>query len=62
MPQKSTLCAGARSPWSTSDLDYTAHETDSNDDYAEQDDYTVEKILSPRPNASVPGGLEFKVR
>ena len=31
-------------------------------DYAEQDDYTVEKILGQRPNASAPGGLEFKVR
>ena len=39
-----------------------AHEADSDDDYAEQDDYTVEKILAQRPNASAPGGLEFKVR
>ena len=31
-------------------------------DYAEQDDYTVEKILAQRPKASAPGGLEFKVR
>ena len=43
-------------------LDYTAHEADSDDDYAEQDDYTIEKILAQRPNASAPGGLEFKVR
>ena len=43
-------------------LDYTAYEADSDDDYAEQDDYTVEKILAQRPNASAPGGLEFKVR
>ena len=43
-------------------LDYAAHEADSDDDYAEQDDYTVEKILAQRPNASAPGGLEFKVR
>ena len=42
--------------------DYTAHEADSDDDYPEQDDYTVEKILAQRPNASAPGGLEFKVR
>ena len=35
-------------------LDYAAHEADSDDDYAEQDDYTVEH--------SAPGGLEFKVR
>ena len=43
-------------------LDYAAHEADSDDDYAEQDDYTVEKILAQRPNTSAPGGLEFKVR
>ena len=43
-------------------LDYTAHEADSDDDYAEQDDYIVEKILAHRPNRSVPGGLEFRVR
>ena len=43
-------------------LDYAAHEADSYDDYAEQDDYTVEKILAQHPNASAPGGLEFKVR
>ena len=43
-------------------LDYAAHEADSDDDYAEQDDYTVEKILVQRPGASAPGGLEFKVR
>ena len=42
-------------------LDYTAHEADSDDDYPEQDDYTVEKILAQHPNASAPGGLEFKV-
>ena len=42
-------------------LDYAAHEADSDDDYAEQDDYTVEKILAQRPSASAPGGLEFKV-
>ena len=43
-------------------LDYTAHEADSDDDYAQQDDYTVEKILAQRPSASAPEGLEFKVR
>ena len=43
-------------------LDYTAHEANSDDDYAEQDDYTVEKILAQCPNASATGGLEFKVR
>ena len=34
---------------------YTAGEADSDDDYAEQDDYTVEKILAQRPSASAPG-------
>ena len=43
-------------------LSYAAHEADSDEDYAEQDDYTVEKILAQRPKASAPGGLEFKVR
>ena len=43
-------------------LDYAAHEADSDDNYAEQDNYTVEKILAQRPNASAPRGLEFKVR
>ena len=43
-------------------LDYAAHEADSDGDYAEQDDYTVEKILAQPPNTSAPGGLEFKVR
>ena len=43
-------------------LSYAAHEADSDDDYAEQDDYTVEKILAQRPKASAPGGMEFKVR
>ena len=43
-------------------LDYAAHEADSDDSYAEQDDYTVEKILAQRSNASAPEGLEFKVR
>ena len=43
-------------------LDYAAHEADLDDHYAEQGDYTVEKILAQRPNASAPGGLEFKVR
>ena len=42
-------------------LDSTAHEVDSDDDYAEQDDYTVEKILAQRPKAAAPGGVEFKV-
>ena len=43
-------------------LDYTAHEANSDDDYAEQDDYTVERVLAQRPSAWAPGGLAFKVR
>ena len=43
-------------------LNYTAHEADSDDDYAEQDVYTVEKILTQHPNASALGDVEFKVR
>ena len=43
-------------------LEHAAHEADSDDDYAEQDDYSVEKILAQRPSASAPGGVEFKVR
>ena len=43
-------------------VDYAAHEADSDDDYAEHDDYTVQKILAQRRNASDPGGVEFKLR
>ena len=43
-------------------LDYTAHEADSNDDYAEQEDYTIGKILAERSNALARGEMEFKVR
>ena len=43
-------------------LDHTAHEADLDDDYAEQDGYTAEKILAQCPNASAARGLEFKVR
>ena len=42
-------------------LDYAAHEADSDDDYAEGDDCTVQKIPAQRPSASAAGGLEFKV-
>ena len=42
-------------------LDYTAHETDWDDDYVEQDGCTVVKILTQRPKASAPEGMEFKV-
>ena len=43
-------------------LNHAAPEADSDDDYAEQDDYTVEEILAQHPSASAPGGVEFKVR
>ena len=43
-------------------LDYTAHEADPDDDYAEQDDCTVEKIRGQRPSALTPAEVEFKVR
>ena len=43
-------------------LDYTAHKADSDDDYAEQDDYTFEKVLAQHPSAWAPGGVDFKVR
>ena len=43
-------------------LDYTAHDADSQDNYAEHDNYTVENTLAQRPNAPGPGGVEFKVR
>ena len=43
-------------------LNSTAHEVNSDDNYAEQDDYTGEKILAQQPTASAPGGVEFKVR
>ena len=39
-----------------------AHEADSEDEYAEQDDHTIEKISSQRPSASATRGVEFKVR
>ena len=35
-------------------LDCAAHEADSDDNYAEQDDYTVEKILAQRPKPRHP--------
>ena len=41
-------------------LAYAANEADSDDDYAEQSDYAVEKILAQHPNALAPRGLEFK--
>ena len=43
-------------------LNYTAHEADSYNEYAEQDNYTVEKILAQHLSASAPGGVQFKVR
>ena len=41
---------------------YTAHEADWDNNYAEQDNYHVEKILAQHQNASAPGGVELKVR
>ena len=38
-------------------LEYAASEADSDDDYPEQDEYTLEEIL-----ASAPGRVDFKVR
>ena len=43
-------------------LDYTTHEAESDDDYAEQDSYTVQKFPALRQSASALGGVEFKVR
>ena len=43
-------------------VDYTAPEANSDNEHAEQNDYTVEKILAKLPNASAPAGAEFKVR
>ena len=42
-------------------LAYTAHEADSDNSHAEQDNYTVGKILAQRLSASAPGGVDFKV-
>ena len=36
--------------------DYAAYQADSDDDYAEQDDYTIEKILAQCLNPSMAGG------
>ena len=42
--------------------DYAAHEVDSdNSDYAEQDNFTVDKVVPHRPRPSPPEGLEFNV-
>ena len=43
-------------------LGYAAHDANLDAAYAEQDDYTVKKILAQRPNACTPGGVDFKVR
>ena len=43
-------------------LDYTDHEADSYNEYAEQNDYTVEKILAQHLSAPARGGVHFKVR
>ena len=39
-------------------VDYTAHEALLDNDYAEQNDYIVEKILAQGPNTAAPGGVE----
>ena len=43
-------------------LDCTTHDADLNDDHAEQDGYTVNKILDQHRNASLARGLGFQVR
>jgi hypothetical protein len=44
-------------------LEFCAHDADEDDDeYHEDDDFIVEKVLAHRANPAVPGGLEFKVR
>ena len=43
-------------------LEYSAHEADSDNDCAEQNNYTVEKIPVQCPSASAPKEVEFKVR
>ena len=47
--------------WKHVSLDYTAHEAVTDDDYAELDSYTVEKILAPPLKASATVGVEFQV-
>ena len=45
------------------DFQYPQHEDDSNEDeYHEEDDYVVDKVLSHRPNPAVPGLIEFNVK
>ena len=45
------------------DFQYTQHENDSDEDeYLEEDDYVVDKVLSHRPNPAVPAGIEFEVK
>ena len=44
------------------DFQYTQHADDSDkDEYFQEDDYVVEKVLSHQPSPAVPGGIEFKV-
>ena len=52
----SLASVGKMCPWTT------APKFNSDDNCAEQDNYTVEKILARRLSSSSPGGLEFKVR
>ena len=45
------------------DFQYTQHEDDSDEDeYLEEDDCVLDKVLSHRPNPAVPVGIEFKVK
>ena len=45
------------------DFQYTQQLDDCNEDeYLEEDDYGADKMLSHRPNAAVPGRIEFKVK
>ena len=45
------------------DFQYTQHEDNPDEDeYLEEDDYVIDKVLSHRPNPSVQGGIEFKVK
>ena len=42
---------------------YTQHEDDSDEDeYLEEEDYVVDKVLRHQPNSAVPAGIEFKVK
>ena len=48
--------------WRHVSLNYTAHEGDSDEDYAEQEDYSIEKIQAQHQSAQARAGVDFKVR